>query len=86
MKSRLALAFALIPALVFAAPETVNHEPLNPELLVVERASTSTLTERALAMGLSPLRHNAWACALDGTTTVADVLRMTRRPAFHPDR
>lgn len=61
---------------------------MNDELrhLVVERASTSTLTERALAMGLSPLRHNAWACALDGTTTVADVLRMTRRPAFHPDR
>ena len=52
--------------------------------LVVERASTSVLTQRALAIGLSPLRRNAWACALDGTTTVGDVLRMTRRPAFHP--
>ncbi len=60
---------------------------MNDELrhLVVERASTTVLTQRALAMGLSPLRRNAWACALDGTTTVSDVLRMTRRPAFHPD-
>ena len=49
MKSRLALAFALIPALVFAAPETVNHEPLNPELLVVERASAATAVEIAHA-------------------------------------
>ncbi len=59
---------------------------MNDELrhLVVERASTTVLTQRALGMGLSPLRSNAWACALDGTTTVSDVLRMTRRPAFHP--
>ena len=47
MKSRLALALALLPALVFAAPETVNHEPLNPELLVVERASAATAVEVA---------------------------------------
>ncbi len=60
---------------------------MNDELrhLVVERASTDLLTQRALALGLSPLRRNAWACALDGTTTVSDVLRMTRRAAFHPD-
>jgi len=61
--------------------------PMNEDLrrLVIERASTATLTQSALAMGLSPLRKNAWACALNGTTTVGDVLRLTRRPAFHPD-
>lgn len=53
--------------------------------LVVERASSDTLMQEALRLGLSPLRRNAWASALDGITTVGDVLRMTRRPMFHPD-
>lgn len=53
--------------------------------LVVERAATGALMRQALAMGLSPLRHNAWALALQGVATVGDVLRMTRRPSFHPD-
>lgn len=61
--------------------------PMNEDLrrLVIERASTAALTQCALGLGLSPLRKNAWACALDGTTTVGDVLRLTRRAAFHPD-
>ncbi len=57
-------------------------EPLRR--LVIERASTDALTHRALAMGLAPLRRNAWRCAIDGITTVSDVLRITHRPAFQP--
>ena len=49
MKSRLALALALLPALVFAAPETVNREPLNPEPSVLERASAENAIEVAHA-------------------------------------
>ena len=42
MKRLLALALALIPALVFAVPATVNREPLNLEPQVLERASAAT--------------------------------------------
>ncbi len=52
--------------------------------LVIERASSDMLLKQAMNMGLAPLRRNAWACALEGVTTVGDVLRMTSRPAFHP--
>ena len=45
MKRLLALAFGLIPALVFAVPETVNREPPNLEPAVLERASAAAAVE-----------------------------------------
>ena len=47
MKSLFAVCAWLIPALVFAVPETLNREPLNPEPQVVERASAETAVEVA---------------------------------------
>ena len=55
--------------------------PMNEELrrLVIDRAPTSALVQHALTLGFTPLRHNAWRCAINGATTVGEVLRMTRR-------
>lgn len=59
--------------------------PMNEELrrLVIDRAPTSALVQHALSLGFTTLRHNAWRCAVDGVTTVGEVLRITRRPSFH---
>ncbi len=58
--------------------------PMNEALrrLVIERVPTTAFVQHALSLGFSPLRRNAWQCALEGTTTVSDVLRITRRPSF----
>lgn len=47
--------------------------------LVVGRASSREIMQRAKASGLVTLRQGAWSCALEGITTVDDVLRVTRR-------
>ena len=48
--------------------------------LVVERASSLLIMNRAVAEGLATLRRNGWRLAMDGETTVEEVLRVTRRP------
>jgi uncharacterized membrane protein len=45
MKRLFALALVWLPALVFAVPETPNPDTLNPEPLVLERASAATAVE-----------------------------------------
>ena len=45
MKSLLAVCACLIPAVVFAVPETANREPFNLEPQVVERASADHAVE-----------------------------------------
>ncbi len=52
---------------------------LNDELrsLIVERRSSSLLMQRAIAHGLTPLRRSAWEQVLAGTTTLAELLRVT---------
>ena len=47
--------------------------------LAAERAPGSVLLEYALEHGLVPLRHEGWKAAIEGDTTVTDVMRVTRR-------
>jgi len=47
--------------------------------LVVERASSTAILNRAIEQGLETLRQGAWRYAMEGVTTVDDVLRVTRR-------
>lgn len=49
--------------------------------LVVERASSSTIMRRGIDQGLVTLRSSGWQMALEGVTTVDDVLRVTRYQA-----
>jgi len=48
--------------------------------LVVERRPTSEIMRHAVAEGLQTLQDAAWACVRDGSTTVEEVLRVTRYP------
>ncbi len=45
--------------------------------LVAERASSVVLLQHAIAHGLVTLRQAGWLCALDGVTTVDEVMRVT---------
>jgi len=47
--------------------------------LAAERAPGSVLLEHALEHGLVPLRHEGWLAAIEGDTTVTEVVRVTRR-------
>ncbi len=47
--------------------------------LAAERAPGSVLLEYALEHGLAPLRHEGWTAAIEGDTTVTEVMRVTRR-------
>jgi type II secretory ATPase GspE/PulE/Tfp pilus assembly ATPase PilB-like protein len=47
--------------------------------LAAERVPSALLLERAIKNGLIPLRNEGWQAAIDGDTTVFDVLRVTRR-------
>jgi len=47
--------------------------------LIVRRALGSEIRRHASNRGMSTLRSNAWKLALDGTTTVDDVMRVTRK-------
>jgi len=54
---------------------------MNDELraLIVERESSTLIMKKAVERGLIRLRESGWAYALEGLTTVDDVLRVTRR-------
>lgn len=47
--------------------------------LAAERAPGSVLLEYALEHGMAPLRHEGWTAAIEGDTTVTEVMRVTRR-------
>jgi general secretion pathway protein E/type IV pilus assembly protein PilB len=47
------------------------------EPLIVSRASTTALKQKALSQGMKTLREDGWAKVLEGTTTVEEVLRVT---------
>ncbi len=47
--------------------------------LASERAPGSVLLSHALEHGLVPLRHEGWTAAIEGDTTVTDVMRVTRQ-------
>jgi general secretion pathway protein E len=45
---------------------------------IVGRADAATLRQHARAHGMATLREDGIAKVLDGTTTIAEVLRVTR--------
>lgn len=47
--------------------------------LIVERAPSGVIMQRAMANGLTPLRGTGWNMVLNGETTLEDLLRVTRR-------
>ncbi len=47
--------------------------------MIVERVVSGRLMARAVEEGMLTLRQSGWYCALDGITTVDDVLRVTRQ-------
>ncbi|MFT5498216.1 MAG: general secretion pathway protein E [Kiritimatiellia bacterium] len=49
--------------------------------LTVERSSSDQLKRTARKQGLKSLRESGWACALEGLTSVDEVLRVTQRPS-----
>lgn len=57
--------------------------PASPELckLIVERADVATLRSLAITQGMGSLREDGWQKACDGTTTLTEVLRVTREEA-----
>jgi len=52
--------------------------------LIVRRALGSEVRQHASRAGMTSLRNNAWRLALEGITTVDDVMRVTRRPDDMP--
>jgi type II secretory ATPase GspE/PulE/Tfp pilus assembly ATPase PilB-like protein len=53
--------------------------PMDDEIrsLTIERASSAVIMQRAIENGLITLRQSGWMCAVDGTTSVDEVLRVT---------
>ncbi len=51
------------------------NESIEP--LIVTRASSSALKQKALSQGMRTLREDGWAKVLNGVTTVEEVLRVT---------
>jgi type II secretory ATPase GspE/PulE/Tfp pilus assembly ATPase PilB-like protein len=47
--------------------------------MVVRRATSEDIQDVAVREGMTTLRQNAWALALDGVTTVEEVMRVTHR-------
>jgi general secretion pathway protein E/type IV pilus assembly protein PilB len=56
---------------LLVAGEQIRH-------LTVERASTSVLLRQARQDGMRTLRQDGWSKVLDGTTTISEVLRVTK--------
>ncbi len=49
--------------------------------LTVEHSSSEQLQRSAREQGLKTLRESGWGCALEGLTSVDEVLRVTQRPS-----
>ncbi len=55
---------------------------VNDELrsMLIERASSTALMNKAVARGLTSLRQSAWNLVLEGNTSIQEVLRVTQKP------
>ena len=53
------------------ANEKIRH-------MTVERSSATVLVKQALSDGMRSLRNDGWLRVLAGTTTVSEVLRVTK--------
>ncbi len=47
------------------------------EPLILQRASSNAIKQKAIAEGMVPLRDDGWSKVMDGLTTVEEVLRVT---------
>jgi len=47
------------------------------ETLIVARAPSSAIKQKAVALGMKTLREDGWMKVLDGITTIGEVLRVT---------
>ena len=56
---------------LLVANENIRH-------MTVERASSTVLLKQALSDGMRTLRDDGWIKVLAGTTTVSEVLRVTK--------